>query len=171
MLFKKGKFMKICEYNTRLNEERMPILMERQKYKIDGRRSFRTPQAVAELSALTIGLKDAAEEHIYALAFNSNMQLIALFEISHGTVNASLASTREIMQKLLLVGAVSFAIVHNHPSGNTTPSEEDRAMTKAVADAGKLMHIPLMDHVIVGGDECGNYSYSSFREIRELEGP
>ena len=156
--------MKISEYNTRLNEERLPILAESRRYEIDGRKSYKSPGLLAELAAETVGLKDAAEEYVYAFAFDVKMHLIALFEVSHGTVNASLVSPREIMMRLLMVGASTFAIAHNHPSGDTEPSAEDRILTDALKQAGKILRLPLQDHVIVGGDSKGGYEYLSFRE-------
>ena len=156
--------MTICEYNTRLNEDRLPILAESRKYEIDGRKRYERPYMLAELAANTVGLKDAAEEYIYAFAFDVKMHLIALFEVGHGTVNQSLASPREIMMRLLMVGATTFALAHNHPSGDTSPSAQDVQLTDRLKQVGVLLNVPLMDHVIVGGNNEGGYGYTSLRE-------
>ena len=156
--------MTIHEYNTRLNENRLPILAESRKYAIDGRKRFDNPMLLAELAAKTVGLKDAAEEYIYVFAFDVKMHLIALFEVSHGTVNYALSSPRDIMMRLLMVGAAAFAIAHNHPSGDPSPSSEDGALTERLKQAGDLLRVPLMDHVVVGGDGEGGFKYKSFRE-------
>ena len=161
--------MTIIEYNTRLNEARLPILAEGQKYRIDGRKQYRNPGDIARLAAETIGLKDAAEEYVYALSFNAKNRLTGLFEISHGTVNASICSPREIMQKLLMIGAVFFVLVHNHPSGDPEPSQEDNNLTIRLSESGKFLGIPLMDHIIVGNGEDGGRFYYSFREENEME--
>ena len=156
--------MTVNEYNTKLNELRHPILAEGRKYTIDGRRRYSNPLLIAELAGNVIGLKDAAEEYMYVLAFDTKNHLLGLFEISHGTVNASLASAREIYMKLLLLGATYCIITHNHPSGDTTPSEADLRLTKTIADAGQILHIPLMDHIIIGRGWDGDIQYTSFRE-------
>jgi DNA repair protein RadC len=80
--------------------------------------------------------------------------------LSEGTVNASLISPREIFQYALKNGAVFFVLVHNHPSGDPTPSAEDVALTRRVADAGAIMNIRLMDHIIIGDRD-----YTSLKEI------
>ena len=79
--------------------------------------------------------------------------------ISKGTVNASLATPREIFIEALRYQAVSLILVHNHPSGDPEPSEEDRLLTRRMDEAGKLIGIRLLDHIIIG-----DASYVSFRE-------
>ena len=70
--------------------------------------------------------------------------------ISRGTVNQSLLSVRDLFLRAIKKGAVRIFLVHNHPSGDPTPSSEDIALTKRVVDAGKLLEIPLIDHIILG---------------------
>jgi DNA repair protein RadC len=70
--------------------------------------------------------------------------------ISLGTLTASLVHPREVYRPALQDGAAAVAFVHNHPSGDPTPSPEDRALTKRLADAGALLGIRVLDHVIVG---------------------
>lgn len=83
--------------------------------------------------------------------------------IGKGTVNNCLVCNREIFIRALLSGAVNIILCHNHPSGETTPSSEDIKITKAVSEAGKLIGITLLDHIIIGGD-----SYYSFDEFNLL---
>lgn len=80
--------------------------------------------------------------------------------ISKGTVNASLISPREIFIKALKYDASSIILIHNHPSGDPSPSGPDRQITKQVYECGKLMNIPLIDHIIIG-----DHTYSSFKEL------
>ncbi len=95
------------------------------------------------------------EEYVYCFCMDSTGRMRGYFEVSHGTVDASMVSPREIMQKCLLAGAVSFLLAHNHPSGSCNPSEEDLEITKRLLEAGNLMGIPLHDHLIVGdGSYC-----------------
>lgn len=79
--------------------------------------------------------------------------------ISKGTVNASLITPRELFIEALQKNAVSIIILHNHPSGDPTPSREDMLTTKRILDAGALIGIDLLDHIIIG-----NNCYMSFRE-------
>ena len=90
------------------------------------------------------------EEYVYCFCMDSIGRMRGYFEVSHGTVDASMVSPREIMQKCLLTGATSFLLAHNHPSGSCAASKEDLAITKRLLDAGILMGIPLQDHLIIG---------------------
>ena len=72
------------------------------------------------------------------------------FEISRGTVAASLLSAREILIRMLIVGATHFLICHNHPSGHLQPSKYDVDSTKNIVNAGRTIGIPLVDHLIIG---------------------
>lgn len=84
--------------------------------------------------------------------------------VTMGTLNQSLVHPREIFKSSILSNAQSMVIVHNHPSGKLDPSEDDTKITKRMVDLCDLMGIPLLDHIIVGGD---NTEYFSFRE-REI---
>ena len=83
--------------------------------------------------------------------------------ISKGTVNASIVSPREILIEALRYRAVGMIMVHNHPSGDPTPSRADRELTDNVAGAGEQMDIPLLDHIIIGDNR-----YTSFKEQKLL---
>ena len=76
-----------------------------------------------------------------------------------GTVNASIISPREIYLEALRYHAVGIILLHNHPSGDPTPSDADRRVTRKVRDAGSLIDIPLLDHIVIGDKK-----YVSFRE-------
>lgn len=100
-----------------------------------------------------------AEEYVWLLALDIKAHLIGMFEVTHGTVNCSLISPREIFVRLCLCGAVTCIVVHNHPSGDIKPSMEDMKTTRQIKSAGELMCINLLDHIIIGDN-----SYYSFRE-------
>ena len=90
------------------------------------------------------------QEHLYAMLLNTKQTLIRDLLISKGTVNASLASPREIFIEALRHQAVSIILVHNHPSGDSTPSRDDTLLTRRVREAGNLIGIQLLDHVVIG---------------------
>lgn len=99
-----------------------------------------------------------AEEHVYILAMNTKCKLIGVFLLTKGTVNATIVSPREIFVRLCLCGACGYVLLHNHPSGDTTPSNEDINVTKRMKECSTLMGIKMMDHIIIGDD------YYSFNE-------
>ena len=100
-----------------------------------------------------------SEEYVWLLAINSKMGLNGVFEVSHGTIAETITSPRDIFTRCLLCNAASFILVHNHPSGSPTPSSEDFKVTRRLIEAGCIMGLPIMDHVIIGNKE-----YFSFRE-------
>ena len=92
-------------------------------------------------------LKDYHKEHFYIIALNSRGYSIT--EVSVGSLNASIVHPREVFAEDIKNKAASVIFAHNHPSGNTEPSSDDLLMTKRLVEAGKLMGIEVVDHVIV----------------------
>ena len=84
------------------------------------------------------------------LLLNTKARLIGASDISVGTVNATLVSPRELFLEALKKNAVSIILLHNHPSGDPTPSQEDILLTQRVRKAGDLIGIELLDHIIIG---------------------
>lgn len=119
---------------------------------------FNSPENVYKLATKTLNLLEAAEEYVYLITLNNKNKLTGLFEVSHGTVNSSILSPREIYIRALLLGATNIIIFHNHPSGDPEPSKEDIRVTKRLKAAGELLGVELLDHLIVGD------KYYSFRE-------
>lgn len=93
------------------------------------------------------------------MLFNTKQILIRDIQLSKGTVNAALATPREIFIEAIRYQAVSMILVHNHPSGDPEPSREDILLTRRIQEAGILMDIHLQDHVIIG-----EHSYVSMKE-------
>jgi DNA repair protein RadC len=104
-------------------------------------------------------LRDLPTERFLALLLNNSSVLIKEVVISTGTVNASLVHPREVYKAAVLELATSIVLVHNHPSGSRHASKEDHIVTKQLVDAGRMMDIPVNDHIII----CG-YTYISFVE-------
>lgn len=90
------------------------------------------------------------KEYTFLMLFSNTHMLIDDIQISEGTINASFVSPREIMIEAVKREAVHMILVHNHPSGNPSPSEADIAITKKIYAAGELMDIHLSDHIIIG---------------------
>lgn len=102
----------------------------------------------------TIGYK----EYFKVLYLNANSNILSYTTISEGSINQSLVDIRIIMQGALLTNAVAIIVCHNHPSGNTKPSVQDKAITEAIVKAGKLLNIKVLDHIIL--TETDYYSFS-----------
>ncbi len=95
-------------------------------------------------------LKNYSKEHFFVLSFDSRNKLLGIDEISIGTLNATLVHPRETFEAAIHRHAVRIIVAHNHPSGNTEPSEEDLEITKKLVEAGRIMDIEVLDHLIIG---------------------
>jgi DNA repair protein RadC len=104
-------------------------------------------------------LRDATRERFLALLLDGRHRVIREVEISHGTLTASLVHPREVFRPALRDGAAALVVTHNHPSGDPTPSAEDRRVTERLARAGELLGVRLLDHVVVA-----EHGYRSLRE-------
>lgn len=111
-------------------------------------------------NALKIYDKDMIDykEQCWVLLLNQAAKVIGYYLAGEGGLDCALADIRVIFQAALLGSATNIALFHNHPSGSTTPSRQDDELTKSVADAGRIMNIRLIDHLIVTS-ENGYYSY------------
>ena len=89
---------------------------------------------------------------------DSRHRILGITEISRGTLTASLVHPREVFKAAILANAAAIIVAHNHPSGDVTPSSEDDKVTKRLREAGKVMGIRVLDHVIVG-PMGGSHSY------------
>jgi len=109
-------------------------------------------------------LQSLPYESLRILLLDTRHGLLEEREISRGSLNESMAHPREIFRPAIARGAYAIAVAHNHPSGDPQPSEADRRLTRRLAEAGNLLQIPLVDHVIVGAKRRDHSPYFSFRE-------
>jgi DNA repair protein RadC len=110
-----------------------------------------------DIVAQSVELRGKKKEHLLAFFLNARHQMIAKEIISIGTLTASLAHPREIFAPAIGKAAAGVILVHNHPSGDPSPSDEDIRLTKRIAQAGHIMGIDLLDHMIVAENGC--YSF------------
>lgn len=143
--------MRVIQYNTYLDATKLPVLEVEKTYEFEGN-TLKNPREITEMFKTVFKLHKRTEEYVYMLATDTRCHLIGLFEISHGTVDASLLSLREIYMRALLCGATGIVIIHNHPSGVTTPSEDDIQITNRIVEAGIIMGITVLDSIIIGDD-------------------
>ena len=92
--------------------------------------------------------KDNSREHFVAMYLDGAHQVVSYSIVTTGTATSTHVHPREVFQHAVLVGAAAITVAHNHPSGNLEPSDEDRQVTKVLVEAGKLMGIQILDHVI-----------------------
>lgn len=125
----------------------------------DERPTVSTPEDVVDVCAPRLLGKD--REHFLALALNTKNRLLRIFEVSVGSLNASIVHPRELFKTAVQASAASIVVVHNHPSGDPTPSGADIQLTRRLVKAGDILGIEVLDHVVVG--EGG--SHASLRDM------
>lgn len=118
-------------------------------------KKFTSPDSVAE-EFIPI-LRDELKEKFLIVCLNTNNKIVWKEEISVGNLNSSIVHPREIFKVAVEHSAASIILIHNHPSGNPEPSKEDIAITKKLVEAGNMMQIPVLDHIIIAGN-----SFTSF---------
>lgn len=121
------------------------------------RRNVTTVERAAELGRLL--LDDADRECVVVCCMDTAMKPLSLERISIGTISEYPLNMREVFKYAVLSNAACLLVFHNHPSGEAEPSEDDIRMTRQMKEAGELMGIPLVDHIILGDRE-----YVSFAE-------
>jgi len=126
------------------------------------REKLDSPELIYDL--LSQEMQMLRQESLRVVLLNTKHHLIRVEEITKGTLNESLAHPREILRAALLYSAYGFILVHNHPSGDPTPSTADLELTRKIVRASELMQIKFHDHVIIGTPEMGREPYFSFRE-------
>ena len=151
--------MKINIYDTRIDGLKTILVKEKEIAYGNDEIEIHNPQQIVAMMNEAFELNKLAEEHCYIIATNTKGSILGVFFISKGTVNSSIVGIREIFLRLFLCGAVNFIVCHNHPSKGLTPSIDDNELTKRLKEAGKLLQIHLLDHIIIGGDD-----YFSFQE-------
>ncbi len=123
-----------------------------------------TPERVADL--LREDLRHAATESFVAILVNTRRRLVKIEKLANGTLDTILVHARDVFRAAILANAAAVVIVHNHPSGDPTPSEADIKVTRDLIRAGQLLKIELLDHVILGRATTERaYDYVSLREL------
>ncbi len=121
------------------------------------REQIRSPGDIAR--RLGPGVRDLQQEVFKVLLLDSANHLLRDVTVSVGILNSALVHPREVFRQAIMEPAASVILVHNHPSGNPDPSSEDLEITHQLVEAGKIMGIPVRDHLILAGD-----TYASFAE-------
>lgn len=107
--------------------------------------------------------KNMKQEKCIAIFLDVHKRLIAYKIISIGTVSSSLVHPREVFKEAIKYCASSIILMHNHPSNDLTPSKKDIELTQNIVESGKIVGIPLLDHLITNGEECYSFYENSFK--------
>jgi DNA repair protein RadC len=141
------------QYGLRLIREPLATSQKVPQWtKIDG------PMDVFTFMAPFVGQEFA--ESFWALPLNVQHQCVAPVSITRGLLSASLVHPREVFRAMIAANACSVILVHNHPSGDPTPSADDRVVTKQLVAAGRLLDIPIVDHVVIGSTQFVSFAQS-----------
>jgi len=103
---------------------------------------------------------DPNKEHFFALLLNRKNKLIGIEVVTIGTATNSLVHPRETFRGAIIAGATAVIVAHNHPSGDTSPSNSDVKVTRTLSEASKIIDIDLLDHIIFSNDSERRYSFS-----------
>ena len=135
-------------YSVKRTDEGQPVVVGR---------AMNTPRESA--SALMTALQDQPGEVFAILCLSTKHRVIAYHEVSRGTLDATLVHPREVFKAALLANSAAIILCHNHPSGDPSPSADDIQLTRRLVDAGALLGVDVLDHIIVGDGR-----YYSFKE-------
>lgn len=108
---------------------------------------IKDPESV--IKAIRTSIKDKAKEHFKLILLNTRNKIIGISTISIGTLNTSLVHPREVFKEAIIHNAMSVVLAHNHPSGDPEPSEDDLTITRRLVEAGKILGVEVIDHIII----------------------
>jgi DNA repair protein RadC len=152
--------MRVTNYELLLNDDRIPTLVKESARNYAGNSCLNNPSQIAEFMRELYHADILPEEKLWMIVMNTKCKPLGVFELAHGSMDSAVMDQKAIFTRLLLSGARGFVLVHNHPSGDSTPSAIDISNTKKVKEGAELLTIELFDHIIVGADA----TYCSLRE-------
>lgn len=123
-------------------------------------KKINSPEKIAEVAINVLELHEQAEESFYIFTLDTKNKINGIFEVSKGSLNSSIVHPREVFKRALLQNANSIILLHNHPSGDPTPSREDLDITNRLIEAGDLLGIKVLDHIVIGDEN----NYISFKQ-------
>jgi len=127
------------------------------RYDVD--KKIQCPNDIFNIAQNVIRASEYPEENLWLLTLDTKNNITGIFTVSTGSLNASIVHPREVFKRAVLQNAASIIICHNHPSGDATPSAEDISITKRLHEAGEILGIKLLDHIIIGDNK-----YTSLKE-------
>jgi DNA repair protein RadC len=125
-----------------------------------------SPELVYEL--LGPEMRVLHKESLRVILLDTRYHLVRIQEVSLGSLNESIAHPRDVFRPAVISSAYAVIVVHNHPSGDPSPSQADHSLTRRLAEAAELLQIKLLDHIIIGAPAAGRSPYFSFKEAGVL---
>lgn len=162
--------MRITKYSLGMTPEKTNMLIKESATNYASCDNLTNPWKIADMMRSVFNLGNMAEEYFYVLALNAKCKAIGIFEISHGEATFSYVDPKAIFSRLLLCGGPIWIAVHNHPSGDCTPSKADIELTDRLYKGGKLLNIQLVDHVIVSDEQFFSFREHDMLKLNEQEG-
>jgi DNA repair protein RadC len=130
------------------------------------RQKLDSPELVYDLVAAE--MRTLHKESLRVILLDTRYRLLQMEEISIGSVNESIAHPRDVFRPAVISSAYAVIVLHNHPSGDPSPSQSDHSLTRRLAEAAELLQIKLLDHIIIGAPAEGRLPYFSFKEAGVL---
>lgn len=127
-----------------------------------GQEKIDSPELIYAL--LSPEMRVLHKESLRIILLDTRYRLLRIQEISLGSLNESIAHPRDVFRPAIISSAYAVIVVHNHPSGDPSPSQADHSLTRRLAEAAELLQIKLLDHVIIGAPGEGRLPYFSFKE-------
>jgi DNA repair protein RadC len=130
------------------------------------RQKLDSPELVYDF--LAPAMQQLHTESLRVILLDTRYHLLRLEEVSRGSVNESIAHPRDVFRPAVISSAYAVIVVHNHPSGDPSPSQSDHGLTRRLTEAAELLQIKLLDHIIIGAPAEGRLPYFSFKEAGVL---
>jgi len=130
------------------------------------RQKLDSPELIHDLVAAE--MRTLHKESLRVILLDTRYHLLRMEEVSRGSVNESIAHPRDVFRPAVISSAYAVIVVHNHPSGDPSPSQSDHSLTRRLAEAAELLQIKLLDHIIIGAPAEGRLPYFSFKEAGVL---
>lgn len=153
---KAAELLAVIEFGKRIANQEKP-----RRFKIS------SPHDVAAYYARCFGGEE--QEKLHILLLNTKNEIISDFTSSVGTLDQAISHPRDIFRRAIRENAKQIVLIHNHPSGDPTPSREDIANTKKLVEAGKIIGIEVLDHLVIGGLDRNTPHFRSLRELGYIE--
>lgn len=134
----------VNKYSLRMVKEK------REEYRSPTKLLAESPENAERIIEDIFRLREEPEEVCVLLCLNAKNGVISAFEVSRGALSMGIMHPREIFKRAIVSNASSILLAHNHPSGDTTPSSEDIGVTKRIVEAGNIIGIRVIDHIIIG---------------------
>lgn len=143
---------------TRFQRLRLQVVKE-EEFPYSCKATINSPADIRDLLTKHMEMHLEAEEVFIMVTVDTKHRVTGIFEVARGHLSSCLIHPREVFKRALLMNASKIFVAHNHPSGDVTPSKDDVEITKRLRDAGDILGVSLLDHLIIGDTPKEYYSF------------